>query len=223
MAKRANLEPVPDDLPALDGRVPGRRGRATRERLLQCTEEQLEKGSYRDLSVIDIAQCAGTSPATFYQYFEDVEAAILVLASALADEAPGLTAIIEESDWRGKSGLAAAERLVDAMLDLWERHRAVMRVLDLSTAEGDLRFRNIRVHLLNEVTESLRRVIEEHQRARRSKSVDAMAQAAALVSMMVHVAAHRYGFEFWGIKTDDMRRATAGLVYTGVTGRHAGS
>jgi AcrR family transcriptional regulator len=220
MAKRAELEPVPDDLPALDGRIPGRRGRATRERLLQCTEEQLEKGSYRDLSVIDIAQCAETSPATFYQYFEDVEAAILVLAGALADEAPGLTAIIEESDWRGKNGQAAAQQLVDAMLDLWERHRAVMRVLDLSTAEGDLRFRNVRVHLLNEVTESLRRVIEEHQRARRNKSVDAMAQAAALVSMMAHVAAHRYGFEFWGIKTDDMRRATAGLVYTGVTGRN---
>ncbi|MCA1726835.1 MAG: TetR/AcrR family transcriptional regulator [Actinobacteria bacterium] len=221
MAERADLEAVPEDLPAVDGRVPGRRGRATRDRLLQCTEEQLQKGSYRDLSVIDIAQCAGTSPATFYQYFEDVEAAILVLAGALADEAPGLRAIIEEGDWRGKGGPVAAQRLVDAILDLWERHRAVMRVVDLSTAEGDLRFRNIRVHLLNEVTESLRRVIEERQRQRRARGVDPMAQAAALVSMLVHVAAHRYGFEFWGIKTDDMRRAAAGLVYTGVTGRHA--
>jgi len=214
----ADLRPVPDDLPAVDGRVPGKRGRATRERLLACTAELLEKTSYRDLSVIDIAGCAGTSPATFYQYFEDVEAAVLVLARALADEAPALRAIIEEADWRGRTGYSAAEGLVDAILDLWERHRAVLRVVDLSTAEGDMRFQNVRTHLLNEVTESLRRAIESAQR-RGKRGPDPMAQAAALVSLLVHVAAHRYGFEFWGIKTDDMRRSVTGILYSGVTGR----
>ena len=69
-----------EELRAADGRVPGRRGRATRQRLLECTTGMLEAGSYRDLKVIDIAREAGTSPATFYQYFADVEAAILVLA-----------------------------------------------------------------------------------------------------------------------------------------------
>lgn len=222
MARHPKLEPVRDDLPAVDGRLPGKRGRATRDRLLGCTAELLEKGSYRDLSVIDIAQCAGTSPATFYQYFEDVEAAILVLAATMAEEAPRLTSIIEEADWRGRTGYSAATELVDAMLDLWERHRAVMRVVDLSTAEGDLRFRNIRVHLLNEVTEALRRAIQESQRQRRlRRGPDPMAQAAALVSMLVHVAAHRYGFEFWGIRTDQMRRSVTGILYTGVTGRPA--
>ena len=64
-----------DDLRAADGRVPGRRGRATRQRLLERTREMLETTGYRDLKVIDIAREAGTSPATFYQYFADVEAA----------------------------------------------------------------------------------------------------------------------------------------------------
>jgi AcrR family transcriptional regulator len=218
----ADLRPVPEDLPAVDGRVPGRRGRATRERLLACTAELLEKTSYRDLSVVDIAECAGTSPATFYQYFEDVEAAVLVLARALADEAPKLTAIIEGADWRGRNGFAASQDLVDAILDLWERHRAVLRVVDLSTAEGDMRFQNVRTHLLNEVTESLRRAIESAQRRTR-RGPEPMAQAAALVSLLVHVAAHRYGFEFWGIKTDDMRRSVTGILFSGVTGRPAPS
>ena len=223
MAER-RLEPVPEDLPAVDGRVPGRRGKATRDRLLRCTGELLEKTSYRDLAVSDIAQCAGTSPATFYQYFEDVEAAVLVLARALADEGPALTDIIEGADWRGRDGYGAATSLVDAVLDLWERHRAVLRVVDLSTAEGDMRFQNVRTHLLNEVTESLRRVIEQGSGVRdrrRPRDVDPMAQAAALVSMLVHVAAHRYGFEFWGIRTEAIRRSVAGLVYSGVTGRPA--
>jgi AraC-like DNA-binding protein len=58
---------------AADGRVPGRRGLATRQRLLDHVAEMLAAGSYRDLRVVDVARSAGTSPATFYQYFADVE------------------------------------------------------------------------------------------------------------------------------------------------------
>ena len=78
------VETDDEDLRAADGRVPGRRGRATRQRLLEQTADMLTAGSYRDLKVVDIARGAGTSPATFYQYFADVEAAILVLAEDLA-------------------------------------------------------------------------------------------------------------------------------------------
>jgi AcrR family transcriptional regulator len=219
MSRAAGPEPENhEDLRAVDGRLPGRRGRATRERLLKCTADLLEKTSFRDLTVIDIARCAGTSPATFYQYLPDVEAAVLVLAAEMAEEGKELTALIRNSNWRGKSGYQAAQELVDGILGLWERHRAVLRVVDLSTAEGDLRFQNIRTHLLNEVTTELRDVIQTFK-SKLPSDVDPMAQAAALVSMLVHVAAHRYGYEFWGIRTDDIRRSVAGLVYTGVTGR----
>jgi AcrR family transcriptional regulator len=205
---------------AVDGRQPGRRGRATRDRLLGCTADLLEKTSFRDLTVIDIARCAGTSPATFYQYFADVQAAVLVLAAAMAEEGKQLTALIREADWRGKAGYRAATDLVDGVLGLWERHRSVLRVVDLSTAEGDLRFQNIRTHLLNEVTSELRDVVHLFKAdGRHPPDLDSMAQAAALVSMLVHVAAHRYGYEFWGIRLDDVRRSVTGLVYTGVTGR----
>src|SRR6185295_33248 len=73
-----------DDLRAADGRVPGRRGRATRQRLLEQTAEMLRTSSYRDLKVVDIARAAGTSPATFYQYFPEVESAILALAEEMS-------------------------------------------------------------------------------------------------------------------------------------------
>src|SRR5918993_854314 len=67
---------------ASDGRVPGRRGRATRRRLLDQTAAMLRERSYRDVTVIEIARAAGTSPATFYQYFADVEAAVLCWPTA---------------------------------------------------------------------------------------------------------------------------------------------
>ncbi|HEX3897811.1 MAG TPA: hypothetical protein VHW74_01455, partial [Mycobacteriales bacterium] len=49
-------------LRAVDGRVPGRRGLATRKRLVECTIDLLASSSYRDLKVTDITRAAGTSP-----------------------------------------------------------------------------------------------------------------------------------------------------------------
>ncbi len=221
MARRVTTKT--QELRAVDGRTPGARGRATREKLLACTAELLEKTGYRDLTVIDIARRAGTSPATFYQYFPDVEEAILVLARALTEEGKRLVDLIRDSSWKGAAGFRTAEQLTDAFLDLWERHRAILRVVDLATAEGDLRFQNIRTHLLNEVTSALRDILDGfRQQKRHPRALDPMAQAAVVVSMLAHVAAHRYGFEFWGIRLDDVRVSVARLVCTAVTGRAPG-
>ncbi len=201
-------------LRAVDGRVPGRRGRATRDKLLRATAQLLDQKSYRDLTVVEIARRARTSTATFYQYFADVEAALVELARELTDEAPQLVDIISNGEWRN-DGSDAASKLVDAFVDLWERHHAILRVVDLATAEGDLRFRSIRTHLLSRVTDALRDAIVRAG----DGQVEPRAQAAALVSLLAHVAEHRYGFEFWGIKLDDVRHSTARLVAWGITGR----
>lgn len=202
-------------LRAVDGRVPGRRGRATRDKLLKATAELLEQTSYRDLTVVEIARRARTSTATFYQYFTDVEAAFLELARQLTDEGPRIVDIIRTDAWR-TDGYDSALSLVDAFIDLWERHHSILRVVDLATAEGDLRFRNIRTHLLSQVTEALRDAVVRAC----DSDVEPRAQAAALVSLLAHVAEHRYGFEFWGIRLTDVRESTARLVAWGITGRN---
>jgi len=221
MAKRQRDLPQ-TELRAVDGRVPGRRGLATRQRLLECTAELLEKTSYRDITVIDIASCAGTSPATFYQYFADVNAAIAVLAGEMAERGTRLTDLIERSRWRGKTAYPSALALVDGFLALWEEHRSVLRVVDLATLEGDLRFQNIRTRLLNQVTVALQEVVAEAKReGHHPRDLDPTAQAASIVSMLAHVASHRYGFEFWGIRMNDMRRSLARIVAASLTGRRA--
>jgi AcrR family transcriptional regulator len=208
-----------DALRAADGRVPGRRGRATRQRLLQCTGEMLTATSYRDVKVIDIAREAGTSPATFYQYFADVEAAILVLAEEMAQQGAHLTEIIADGSWEVDTAAVTALELVDAFLDFWDEHRAVLRVVDLATDEGDGRFQKIRVGLLNGITRELADVTRASMQAGRlPRGIDPMATAGILVSMLAHVAAHHYGFEFWGIRTKDLRSSMARQVSWGVTG-----
>ena len=209
-----------EDLRAADGRVPGRRGRATRQRLLECTTEMLESSTYRDLKVIDIAREAGTSPATFYQYFADVEAAILVLAEEMSRDAARLPAIVRGGSWRGRGGWERSLEVVDAFLSFWDEHRTVLRVVDLNTEEGDQRFRQIRTRFLAAVTEALADVFEVHQAdGRHPAGVDPRATAGTMVAMLAHVAQHRYGFEFWGIRTADVRVSMARQLYWAMTGQ----
>jgi len=221
VADRVSVDPAlsADDLRASDGRVPGRRGRATRQRLLDRTSEMLRSTSYRDLKVIDIAREAGTSPATFYQYFADVEAAILVLAEQMAVDGERLVRIVKEGGWRGRAGYQTALGLADGFVEFWDQHRPVLRVVELTTNEGDRRFRTIRVRLLNAVTTELATVTAAFQAEGRNLGVDPVANAGVIVTMLANVAAHHSGFEAWGIPLADARTAMARHVYWGVTGQ----
>src|SRR3546814_16040259 len=128
-----------EDMRAADGRVPGRRGRATRQRLLDCTAGMLDTTSYRDVKVIDIAREAGTSPATFYQYFSDVEAAILVLAEEMARRGAHLADVVSQGAWDEEGANAPALALVDGSLSFWDGHASVLPFVDLATAQAQAR------------------------------------------------------------------------------------
>jgi len=205
-------------LRAVDGRVPGRRGLATRQRLLECTIDLLASTPYRDLKVTDITRAAGTSPATFYQYFVDIEAILLAVAEQAVDEGRRLSELISGRPWKGAAGVASAEDLVDGFLGFWRDHRSTLRVVDLLSTEGDKRFRHQRVLMLNGMTKALAAEIEQLQGGKADSGVDAMAMAGALVGMLVNLAGHRAGFEAWDIRFDDVREAMVRLIYWGVTG-----
>ena len=145
------MNPAVKRLRATDGRVPGRRGQATRRKLLDTTAALLQTTSYRTIKVIDIARDAGTSPATFYQYFADVEQAVLVLAEEVARDAVQLTEFVR-GDWSPDASDATARAVVEKFMDFWEGHRAVLRVVELATEEGDLRFQRLRVRALSGLT-----------------------------------------------------------------------
>ncbi|HEY5251684.1 MAG TPA: TetR family transcriptional regulator [Acidimicrobiales bacterium] len=224
-------------LATTDGRVPGRRGRATRDRLLGCTAELLTQTPWRSIKVIDIARQAGTSPATFYQYFENVEQAILVLAEELMEGA-ALLADLVDGDWTEAASWETASVVVTGFMAYWEENRSVFRVVELATEEGDLRFQGLRVRALNAVTVTLARVIGAgglgaggtgsggagtggSGSTSSPAGTDPMAVAGTLISMLAHVAAHQYGFEFWGIRTTAMVDSQARVLHWAVTGRAA--
>src|SRR3954463_4396113 len=104
---------------ALDGRALGRRGTQTRQRLLDATPRLLEENGLRDLRVVDIARALDLAPATFYQYFRDVEEAVLALSVAVGEETSSLSALVARS-WSGADGLAVVRRLVEDFITNWD-------------------------------------------------------------------------------------------------------
>ncbi|MFF5586016.1 TetR family transcriptional regulator [Streptomyces hygroscopicus] len=204
----------------VDGRVAGRRGQATRQKLLDCLGEMLSTSPYRDVKVIDVARKAGTSPATFYQYFPDVEGAVLELAEEMAKDGAGLTDLVAGRSWVGKSGAAVAEELVEGFLSFWRKHDAILRVVDLGAAEGDKRFYKIRMKILNSVTNSLTDAVREQQaKGRIDEDLNPAGIAGSLVAMLAAVSSHQKGFQSWGVKHADLKPSLTWLLHLGITGR----
>lgn len=203
---------------ALDGRALGRRGAQTRRRLLDCTAELLETHGIRDLRVVDIARAVGSSPATFYQYFRDVEEAVLALAVEVGDELEPLVALLE-LPWDSQRGLDDARALVDGFVDYWDRHRAVLRTRNLAAQEGDERFRDVRNRTLRSF---MARLTDKIERARAAgRVVDEMspvAASAALVALIERMAAFHRELEPIGITRSDLVETTARIIHQTVVG-----
>jgi hypothetical protein len=105
-------------------------------------------------------------------------------------------------------------------MEFYEEHRAIFRVVDLATEEGDLRFRQLRTRAFSGLTDELARVIDLHrQEGRLPADTDPKAAAFVLVAMLAHSAAHRYGFEFWGVRTAAAVETITRIVHWTVTGK----
>lgn len=203
------------------GRELGPRALNTRRRLLEATVALLESSSVRDLSVVEIARRAKTSPATFYQYFKDVGEATLCLAQEAAAEMPVVVEAIQGS-WRGQKGIDTARGIADAFVRHWDVYRAVLLVRNLAADEGERRFQKVRRDAMRPVLEALAHKIEESQPgAVEAGDVHPYAAAAALAAILERLAAYHKELEPLGVGREDLVETCARIMYQTVTGRLA--
>ncbi len=200
------------------GRALGPRAQETRRRLLEATQALLARRSVREIRVVEIARKVGTSPATFYQYFKDVEEAILRLVELSAEDMPGILAHIEGS-WDGEAGRQRARAIADAFVSHWDTHGAVLRIGNLKAEEGDRRFRQARQRKLTPVVEALAARIEAAQKEGVAASdLNAWAAASALVAMLERMSNHHALFERAGVSRAELVETCAQIVRQTVAG-----
>ena len=180
---------MPSKVRSVDGRVIGTRAQATRRRLLDSTAKLLHEQGVLELRVVDITREVGTSAATFYQYFNDADAAILALAEeATEDERPLVDHL--HPAWEPSDATARAEAFVDAYIEYWDQHSAVLRVRNLKAEEGDRAFRAVRSQANLLVIDGLQKMITVGiERGRLPRTLDPFTAAAALVAMIERLLA----------------------------------
>jgi AcrR family transcriptional regulator len=203
------------------GRALGPRALHTRQRLLDATRALLRERSVREISVVEIARKASTSPATFYQYFKDVGEVTLRLAEQAADEMPAVVELID-GNWRGQTGLETARAIAAAFVDHWDAHRAVLLVRNLAADEGDRRFQRVRRRALAPVIEHLaQKVRASQQQGRVPPEIHPAAAAAAMASILERLAAYHREIEYFGVTREDLVETCARILFQTVTGRTA--
>lgn len=201
------------------GRALGPRALKTRQRLLDATEDLLNERSLLDIAVVDIARRAETSPATFYHYFKDVEAAALLLASQAAEETPALLELIT-GDWHGAPGVQTSRTLAIRFIEHWEAHHPVLTLRNLAADRGDPRFQEARRRALSPVLDALADAISAESTG--MPETHPYAAAAALVSMLEQLSAHVRLLGGRGVKRDDLIQTTASILQLVVTGGRVG-
>ena len=204
---------------AQTGRALGPRALATRRRIMAATAGLLAERSVLDLPVVDIARRAGTSPATFYHYFKDVEEVALALAEEAAEEMPEVVARLA-GPFEGEGGLARARAVVDRMFDHWDAHHAVLTLRNMASERGDRRFQRVRHEGIGPVLDALAARIREAQaRGAVTRRLHPYAAAAALAAILERLAAHHRDIGFFGASRDDLRETCARILLQTLTGR----
>jgi AcrR family transcriptional regulator len=166
----------------LYGQSMGRKGMETRERLIRATVDLLERRSIRDVSVSDIATLAGTSSSSFYIYFADVSSAALAAAESVEQITPEIEDLLAHP-WPRAEGQNNAVALVEAYVNLWSRHHAILRIRNLTADEGDKRFEEVRHRAVSRI----HKLLESHI-ATLDGGLDPSAGASAILALMERIS-----------------------------------
>ena len=103
-----------------------KRGRQTRESLLQAAEREFGERGYSDASISGITQRAGVALGTFYVYFESKEEAFRALVSYMGELTRHWVAgRVAQSPDR----LAAERQGVEAFIEFVREHRNLYRIV----------------------------------------------------------------------------------------------
>ena len=165
-----------------------------------------------------ITELSGYSRASFYQYFSDVEEAILVLADEATDEIVTVEPLLERS-WTDTDGLANVDAFVEALMEYWEAHSVILRVRDLRAEEGDKRFWAVRTRGYAAIVPALTTKIEEAQAAGRlTQEINPYAAASAAMAMLERLFTYQSVFRRRGVTKEAMTTTLGAMLHSTVTG-----
>lgn len=165
------------------GQKVGRKGAATRLRILDAARELLEQRGIEP-GALEIATAAGISKASIYLYFRDVREIELALSVAAGKELQGLLPLLDfrldSADLRDR-----ALGFVQSYTELWNRNRRILLLRNFRADGGDADF----IHIRDETgIPFIRKLADQFRSAPRDADV-AFARAAVFFASLDRLAA----------------------------------
>ena len=167
-----------------DGQPLGERGIQTRRRILEAVGMAIEQRGLRGLRLADIADEVGFKPPAFYQYFADLDEAILALCEDVGDFLPEFE--IDSDEW-GAGHPLGTRPFVERFFDYWNQHRGLLTARHVAIMAGDDGSRAQRTTRSAQWPRSLQAKIEAGQREGRIDPVLEPIALGAVLNLMVDV------------------------------------
>ncbi|MFV8817975.1 TetR/AcrR family transcriptional regulator [Haliea sp. E17] len=190
----------------LHGQKMGRKGRETRQRIMDVTLEMLKSRSYKDLTVSDVAFEADVSSSTFYVYFEDIEDVLFACVQAAALNLDPLYEVFNVP-WTPENLEANIRKFVDIYGELWEKYRIELRVRNLEADQGNLRFLNMRIETTRGLLQALGKKI-----AQINPSLENPQQIAIAIHAAMGALAAQHDIGVAGATKQTRKQLSAGIV-----------
>mgnify|MGYP001270051050 CR=1 FL=1 len=170
----------------VDGQPLGERGLRTRRRILEAVGAAIRERGLRGLRIADIAEEVGFKPPAFYQYFTDIDEAILALCREAGDLLPPL--VLDTDEWDDGPG-AGAHPFVERFFGYWDEHRGLLTARHLAIMSGDERFQEVADDAFRPVAAALQVKIADAQSEGRSDPRLEPVALGAVLNLMIDVAA----------------------------------
>jgi len=185
-----------------------RRGRETREKLLQAAEAEFGERGYADASIASITQRAGVALGTFYVYFESKEEVFRALVSYMGD----LTRQwIVERVADAPDRLSAERQGIEAFIEFVRSHRNLYRVVSMAQFVAEDAFRDYYTVFATAYCENLERAASEKE----IRDGDCEVWTWALIGMTVFLGMR---FSDWDEErsAEDIAAAASDLIAKGM-------
>ncbi len=185
-----------------------RRGRETREKLLNAAEAEFGERGFSEASIASITQRAGVALGTFYVYFESKEEIFRALVSYMGDlTRQWVSERVAESPDR----LTAERRGVEAFIDFVRSHRNLYRIVSMAQFVAEDAFRAYYTVFADAYCENLKRAAKGQE----IRDGDCEVWAWALIGMTVFLGMR---FADWDEERspEDIAAAASDLVAKGM-------
>ena len=126
-----------------DGQPLGQRGIRTRQRILEAVAATIAQQGLRGLRLADVAEEVGITAPAFYQYFNDLDEAILALCEEIGAFLPEFS-VDGDVLTHGDGSAESTGDFIARYFAYWDAHRSVLWTRNVAVTSGDERFQTVR-------------------------------------------------------------------------------